>query len=132
MANKYGKNGAAVAAFLDEVSATDLMGWRAFVELASPTDEFAAAVDAVFKAPLAASARTAVHSAGVKTIRGLGLVNAGLGRGAMRISNRVSVGAMGLAVRDTLAPEHLRAILEPFVAAGFRSVAEPTHAPTER
>ena len=33
MANKYGKNGEAVAAFLDEVSATDLAGWRAFFEM---------------------------------------------------------------------------------------------------
>ena len=68
----------------------------------------------------------------MKTIRGLGLGDAGLGRGAMRISNRVSVGAMGLAAGDALAPEQLSAIFAPFVAAGFRSVADPTHAPTER
>ena len=46
------KNGETVAAFLEEVSATDLARWRAFLELASPADEMGAAIDAVYKAPL--------------------------------------------------------------------------------
>ena len=60
------KNGEAVGAFLEEVSGTDLKGWRTFLELESSTDEFGAAIDAVHKAPLSACARSAVHSAGMK------------------------------------------------------------------
>jgi len=41
--NKYGKNGEAVAAFLEEVAATDLDGWRAFLDLESPSPEYAGA-----------------------------------------------------------------------------------------
>jgi hypothetical protein len=131
MANKYGKNGEAVATFLGEVGATDLAGWRAFVELASPTDEFSAALRAAYDAPLSASARAAVASASQRTVRSLGLGDSGLGRGIMRISVRVDTAAIGLAVRDRLAPEHLRVILEPFVAIGFRSIADAAAAPTE-
>jgi hypothetical protein len=125
-ANKCGKDGEAVAAFLEEVSATDLARWRAFAELESPSREFSAAVNAAYDAPLSASARSAVHSAYLRTFRGLGLADSGLGKGIRRIS------MMGLAVGDALAPERLSAIFAPFVAAGFRSVAEPAHAPTER
>lgn len=132
MANKYGTNGEAVAAFLEEVTATDLEGWRAFLELESRSAEFSAALRALGDAPLPASARSAVYGAVLQTVRGLGLGDSGLGRGILRISNRVDAAATGVAVGDGLAPEQLRAILEPFVAAEFRSVAEPTHAPTER
>jgi hypothetical protein len=130
MSSKYGKNGDAVAAFLDEVRGTDLAEWRAFLELAAPTDEFGAALDAAFDAPLSASARSAVSSAALKTMRSLDLGD--LGRGVLRISSRVKAGAMGLAVRDALTPEQLGAIFAPFVAAGFRSVADVAAAPTEQ
>jgi hypothetical protein len=129
MANKYGKNGEAVAAFLDEVSATDLSEWKAFLELESPSREYSAAVRAAYAVPMSASVRTAVTSACQRTVRGLGLSS--LGRGITRISTRVDGGAMGLAVRDTLTPEQLRVILAPFVALRFRSVADPATAPTE-
>jgi hypothetical protein len=130
MASKYGKNGEAVAAFLEEVSATDLAGWRAFVELESPSKEFTAAVSAAYDAPLSASARSAVISACQRTVRSLGLSS--LGKGIRGISARVDGGAMGLAVGNGLAPEHLQVILAPFVAAGFRSVADPATAPSEQ
>ena len=39
---------------------------------------------------------------------------------------------MGLAVRDSLTPAQLSVILEPFVAAGFVSVATSAYAPTEQ
>jgi hypothetical protein len=132
MAKKYGKNGEAVAAFLEEVSATDLNGWRAFLELESNSAEFGAASDAVYQAPLSASARSAVYSACLKIVRGLGLANIGPRMGASIIASRVEVAAMGLAVGDGLTPEQLRVILEPFVVLGFRSVAEPTPAPTDQ
>lgn len=132
MANKYGKNGEAVAAFLDEASATDLEGWRAFLEGESLSREFTAAAGAVADAPLSASARAAVHSAYLKTFRGLGLADSDLGKGIRRISLRLEAAAKGLAVRDALSPDQLRVILAPFVAAGFRSVADPVTAPTEQ
>ena len=132
MANKYGKNGEAVAAFLDEVSATDLAGWRAFLELAPASDELIAAVRALNAAPISASARSAVYSAAQKTFRGIGLGDSGLGTRISIIYSRIDAAAGGLAVRDALTPEHLRVILAPFVAAGFRSVAEPAPRPTEQ
>jgi hypothetical protein len=132
MTSKYGKNGAAVAAFLDEVRTTDLDRWRAFVALESPTREYSNAAKAARDTPLSASVQSAVYSASLKTVRGLGLADAGLGDGFMRISTRVKGAAMGLAVRDALTPEQLSVILEPFIALGFRSVAEPTPAPPEQ
>jgi hypothetical protein len=132
MANKYGKNGEAVAAFLDEVSATDLAGWRAFLELESSSDELIAAVRALNAAPLSASARSAVYGAAQKTFRGLGLGDSGLGKGTSIIYDRVDTAATGLAVRDALSPEQLQVILAPFVALGFRSVADATPAPTDQ
>jgi hypothetical protein len=121
MANKYGKNGEAVSAFLEDVQATDLDGWRTFLELEAPSKELTAAVRAVSDAPLSASARAAVYSDSRKTVRGLGLGDSGLGMGLKVISFRVNVAATGLAVRETLSPEHLRVLLAPFVALGFRS-----------
>jgi len=132
MANKYGKNGEAVAAFLEEVSATDLDGWRTFLEHDSRSDEFSAALRAAYAAPLSASARAAVSGASIKTVRGLGLADIGQRMGPSIVANRVEVAAMGLAVRDALTPEQLRVIVEPFVAVGFRSVADPAPAPTEQ
>ena len=132
MANKYGKNGEAVAAFLDEVSATDLSAWRAFLELESSSDGFGAAIDAVAAAPWSASARTAISSACAKIIRGLGLGNIVPRMGVSIIASRVKVAAMGLAEGDALAPERLRVILAPFISLGFRSVADPATAPSEQ
>lgn len=130
MANKYGKNGEAVAAFLEEVQATDLDGWRAFLELAPASDELIAAVKAANAAPLSASARSAVYSAAQKTLRGLGLGDSGLGTKISKIYSRIDAAARGLAVRDALSPEQLRVILAPFIALGFRSVADPAPEPT--
>ena len=132
MANKYGKNGEAVAAFLDEVSATDLAGWRALLDLASSSDVLSAAVKAANAAPLPASARSAVYGAALKTFRGLGLGDSGLGTKISTIYNRIDTAAMGLAVRDVLSPEHLQVILAPFVAFGFQSVSDAAIAPTEQ
>ncbi len=131
MANKYGKNGEAVAAFLDEVSATDLAGWRAFLKLAPVSDELIAAVKAANAAPLSASARSAVYGAALKTFRGLGLGDCGLGTKISTIYSRIDAAARGLAVRDALSPEHLRVILAPFLALGFPSLADPASAPSE-
>ena len=131
MANKYGKNGEAVAAFLDEVSATDLAGWRALLDLASSSDELIAAVKAANAAPLPASARSAVYGAALKTFRGLGLGDSGLGTKISTIYSRIDAAARALAVRDALSPEQLRVILAPFVALGFQSVSDAAPAPTE-
>jgi hypothetical protein len=132
MTSKYGKNGEAVVAFLEEVRSTDLDRWRTFIELEAPTREYIVAADAARDAPLSASVNAAVYSTSLKTVRGLGLADSGLGKGVRRISTRVKGAALGLAVRDALTPEQLRVILAPFVAAGFRSVADPTAAPTEQ
>src|SRR6478752_2244375 len=131
MANKYGKNGEAVAAFLDEVSATDLARWRGLLELAPPSDELIAAVRAANAAPVSAAARSAVYGAALKTFRGLGLGDSGLGTKISTIYSRIDAAARGLAVRDALSPEQLRVILAPFVAVGFRSVADPAPAGQE-
>ena len=111
MASKYGKNGEAVAAFLDEVCATDLAGWQAFLQLAPSSDGLVAAVRAVNAAPLSASARSAVYGAALKTFRGLGLGDSGLGTKITTIYSRIDAAARGLAVRDALSPEQLRAII---------------------
>src|SRR6478672_7923973 len=84
--------------------------------------EFDAAIDAVFDAPLSASARSAVSSASLQTMSSLDLGDQE--RSILRISSRAKAGAMGLAVRDALTPEQLSAIFAPSVAAGFRPVAD--------
>jgi len=68
MAIKYGKNGEIVAAFLQEVAATDLDGWRAFLELESPSREYTAAAQAAYAVPISASVRSAVTSACQRTV----------------------------------------------------------------
>lgn len=131
MANKYGKNGEAVAAFLDEVSATDLARWRAFFEMKLSSAELIAAVEAVNAAPLSASANSAVYGAARKAFRGLGLGDSGLGKGISIIYARIDTAAKGLAVRDALTPEQLQVILAPFIAIGFKSVLDAATSPTE-
>ena len=133
MANKYGKNGEAVAAFFEEVAATDLDGWRAFLDLESPGPELTAAGRAVNKVPMSASASSAIYGARLRTVRGLGLDQLNRRMAAATIGSKVGRAAQALAVGDALAPEHRTVIFVPFVAAGFRSVPGATAptAPTE-
>jgi hypothetical protein len=51
---------------------------------------------------------------------------------AATIGSRVDSAAKALVVGEALAPEHRTLIFEPFVAAGFRSVADPAAATTEQ
>jgi len=125
MANKYGKNGEAVAAFLEEVAATDLDGWRAFLDLEWPSPELTAAGRAMNKVPMSASVNSAVDGACLRTLRGLGNIDRLMG--ASTIASRVEAAAKTLAVGDALAPEHLRVILEPFAAARVPVRGRPRH-----
>ena len=61
--HKFGVNGEQAEAFLQEVRATDLHGWRRFVQVARPSAEHRAANRAISDAPMSAVVRTAVYSA---------------------------------------------------------------------
>jgi len=85
-----------------------------------------ALIKAANAAPLSASARSAVNGAALKTFRGLGLGDSGLGTKISTIYSRIDAAARGLAVCDALTPEQLRVLLAPFIALGFQSVSDPT------
>jgi hypothetical protein len=119
--HKFGVNGEQVEAFLQEVRATDLDGWRRFVQVARPSAEHRAANRAISDAPMSAVVRTAVYSAVRAAVRSLGVHGEDFARGST-IAPRIEGAAMGIAAVTGLTTAQRRALLQAFADAGFRSV----------
>lgn len=125
MVHRYRPHGEAVAAFLDEVRATEKDGWRAYAGRARPSRAEVDAVVALTTVRLAGPVRTAVHSAALAAFRSLDLDAADLPGGA-RISvvaGGIKSGAIAVAAGEALDAQHRQALLGPFAEAGFVSVA---------
>lgn len=126
MANTFGAHGEAVEAFIDEVRATGPDRWQDVFALTTSGPEVLAATDAVREIGLSASVSSAIESATLKAFRGIGLrredFRAGIGVSALLTA--IQSAAAALAVGPALDPEHRRALLEPFRATGFTSVAD--------
>jgi len=119
--HKFGVNGEHVEAFLLEVRATDLDGWRRFVQSARPSAECRAANRAINDVPMSAAVRTAVYNAALGALRSLGLHGEESVR-VLTVSARVQAAAMGIAAAAGLTPAQRRALLQAFADTGFRSV----------
>jgi len=119
--HKFGANGEHVEAFLQEVRATDLDGWRRFMQFAQPSAERRAASRAINDVPMSAAVRTTVYNAALGALRSLGLHGEDSVRG-LTISTRVQGAAMGIAAAAGLTPAQRRALLQAFADTGFRSV----------
>ena len=126
MAKKFGEHGDLVQAFLDEVRATDLEGWRRFTSGDMAGKGMADAARALGDTSMSASVRAAVYGASLAAFRSLGLTRGALPEpfGVRYVATHIRTAAMALAAGDRLAPEHRRALLAPFVAAGFQSIRD--------
>ena len=126
MAKKFGEHGDLVEAFLDEVRATDVDGWRRFASGEIVGRGLADAAHALVGVSMSASVRAAVYGASLAAFRSLGLTRGALPEpfGVRYVATHIRTAAMALAAGDRLAPEHRRALLAPFVAAGFQSVRD--------
>jgi hypothetical protein len=121
---KFGAEGEHVEAFLREVRATDVDGWRRFLEVPQASAERRAADRALSDAPMSAVVRTAVYSAALDAVRSLGLKVEDFPEGArlLRISSGVEAAAMAIAAGNGITTAQRRALLEVFAEAGFESV----------
>lgn len=117
----YGPHNDVISAFLEQVRTADLETWHALAIAAMPTQVTLDATRALTTVKLPASVRTSVHSAAVRAFRDLHLQRDDFpGRRDMpRVEDAIDTACMAIAARDQLSPEHLHALLDPFVQVGF-------------
>jgi hypothetical protein len=123
MATAYGPHGTLVARFLDEVR-TRQVDWAAHAVLADHPGT-SPAMTAITELHWTDTVLDALDRAGLRVFATLGLSRTDfddpLALGDVKVS--VSSAVKAIAAGDRLAIEHRRALLEPFVAAGFESAA---------
>jgi hypothetical protein len=123
--NKFGPHGADVAAFLADVEATtDPNIWDQILAGENPSTGVAA-MSALTKTRLSASASSAVDRGVRLAYKSLHLTREDLPHaffGPRDVSNVIGGAAATLAVGDQLAAEHRRTFLGPFADLGFASV----------
>ncbi|HLT10908.1 MAG TPA: hypothetical protein VK028_08880 [Micromonosporaceae bacterium] len=121
---KFGPHGDRVAAFLEEVRATDKAGWHTFASLPREPGSGRRASAALREIRLSGPVQSAVHSAALAAFRSLELKADDLPDGyrIMAIPTAIDGAVRALAAGPDLAPEHREALLGEFERAGFTSV----------